>query len=84
MFAEHCGNPLCRLVPTLCQLREGHSNVAARPLIIQRLGFRCPFGTIGVRRLLREVGVAGRTVTLHALCSCPRTAPPPYPGDSRL
>ena len=29
---------------------------------------------VGVRRLLRELGVAGRTVTLDALHSCPKTA----------
>ena len=29
---------------------------------------------LGVRRLLRELGVAGRTVTLDALHSCPKTA----------
>ena len=29
---------------------------------------------VGVRRLLRELGVAGRTITLDALHSCPKTA----------
>ena len=29
---------------------------------------------LGVRRLLRELGIAGRTVTLDALHSCPKTA----------
>ena len=28
----------------------------------------------GVRRLLRELGIAGRTVTLDVLHSCPKTA----------
>ena len=69
-------NPRCELVADAGTLRTSdHRRRRARlRLVCGQTASEGAGGGIGSRRLLGEVGVAGRTVTLDALHSCPKTA----------